>query len=370
MQLVLFIAMTSSFGNVLSDLASGVARHLAVPTKSSHERRSKSSVDGSLCLAADASGDVAATGVVKGSRKTLRRRQLRNTHRDRVQQAVFIVECQLRGLRREIASIREGANCTAKWDRRTLLSLRPTSLLDSTHAGVAANQGTTCSRSSSVDRCGARKPFSNQQEEFLLDFTKATMTPVAEMIAERFEHMLQIIDQMTAKVDEQASVLQSITLRPSFETNYYEDVCLGSNSNWQLNPDAMEFKPSGRRDACSGDVCAGNQAQGIDADYVADSIQFLLSMGAKCPLARYHFTKSACDKRSQVHALKKLVQQADTRALKADLYDGCKFACISFERNGKQDAISFDVTDRAQLLLFLQERQVKITSHFDMTRRV
>ena len=89
----------------LWQLASGVANHFGICTDSRTPCSSR--------LAATAKCNVDATRASLGSMKTIRRKKLRTVHKDRVQQAVFVIECQLGGIRRELADLRAAPNCIA-----------------------------------------------------------------------------------------------------------------------------------------------------------------------------------------------------------------------------------------------------------------
>ena len=364
---------------VFSNLATGVANHFAISAKG----RRLENVNDSARLAAIASSDMAATRAVEGSRRTMRRRHLRDRHRDRVQQAVFIVECQLRGLRCEIASIREQENCTATWDRRTLISLRHTSLQqDSGAQGVTSHRG-RAPGSVSAESQDLASAFSSQQEKFLLGFLEAAMTLVAEGISERLVRMQAIVDTLTAKSDEQSMLLQSLASpSPTYAGHHADRTFLdGGNpvisGEWEamqfdshgpcssLNPDASEFVP-----AIPQEVCASN------------AMDWLMCEGAsRIQIKRYVFVRrppyvekdadrsqALFDDQDGISSFEQLLRDASIVISQADLYGGGTSAVVTFIKDSAQHELRIDVNDKPRLLKLLRMYNVKVRSHFNLTR--
>ena len=112
----------------------------------------------SSCLAA--AGSLAAIGVQVSSSRSHRRRQLRNQHKDRVQQAILMFQLQMRGLRTELAELR---------------CLRSRLKAQDAAATAPIDQGHDASKGL----------FSAQQQTFLLGLVQATITPLAEFVAQQ-----------------------------------------------------------------------------------------------------------------------------------------------------------------------------------------
>ena len=146
-----------------------------------------------------------------------------------------MVECQLRGIRREIDGLRTNANCTAKCDRKTLLSLRRIPVDQPTGRCLDPHTATKLEHQDAAKGKYAISAFSKQQEEFLLGFVKAVLTPLAEFVERRIGDFQQSIDSLTEKLQTQASW---------FDDSAPCSACLSSNPIYSLNPDAAEFRPS------------------------------------------------------------------------------------------------------------------------------
>ena len=99
-------------------LLSGVATHLGIAANRDDTLRSPG-------LAAADSTDSAATEVKTTRSRTVRRRLLRNQHKDRVARRTFVIDLQFKGLRSEIAELKRQIRDERTYSRETLLSLSP-----------------------------------------------------------------------------------------------------------------------------------------------------------------------------------------------------------------------------------------------------
>ena len=127
----------------------------------------------------------------------------------------------------------------------------------------------------------------------------------------------------------------------------------------KLNPEADEFVPQ-----------IWQQSANCNAA-LDDAIEWLLlDVNRHFQLLRYGFRRKNSLLLSGVAEVDDLARDPLVKIDKADLYGGCKRAIISFSRNdGTPQQLQVDVIDRGAFVAFLQRRQIKISSRFDLTKK-
>ena len=296
----------------------GIADHLQIPVRNPKPADAVVCTATSPCLVADVT---ATTGSSVPSKRTLHRRQLRHAHRDRVQQVVFLTELQFRGLRRELAELKSEMVADRTLSKETLLQYRPLSFVKASspkkepaipetttaEATASRNPHASCVKSDAkLETPEHGIVFSQPQQEMLLGFLRAGMTPVLETLAKRFVELEYKVDELSSHVTDGMS-----NLLPDYLANSCTSA--GLEHTYALNPDAEEFIPSGSASSPlqpstadadkSESVWAEKQssyamspmpASGSEESQVQQAVSYLVSAGKQHKrLATYTFMRTS-----------------------------------------------------------------------------